>query len=437
MAEQQPSFCPDNAPFEASYLPISDETRSEFDHRTVKFNFHGQRLMFTTARTLFAGTGIDAGTALLLRHIQEVTPPEPLHRILDVGAGYGPLGVVLHALGPDRQVVFGDRDALALDYSRLNFVTNNPDADTQGVNPSRYVGSLGVDSVSADADLFDLVVSNIPGKAGQAAITNMVRGAAARARDGAMVGFVVVAPLTDQVEGLLSVSPFTEMTTRASKTHTAFTARIQQRSEQLDEQPPKIEGGFAAGDYDRLQLTFSADKFGWNATTVVGLKEFDSLSHTTALVYDALSGLKRQPLVMANPGQGHRAVLAALSGFDVGCMIDRDLLALQAADRMLARHVDRQPALIHTAEVAKAIPDELAEASVVLHTADKVHTPWLMAETKRILAGMDKDRAQQLVVAGKAGPLGLLEAEVVRRRTARVDYKGSYRGFRALRLVRR
>ena len=77
-------------------------------------------------------------------------------KILDLGCGYGPIGLTLKALRPESAVHMTDPDALAVAYSRRNAEINRLD----GV---KIYGSLDYDSIT-ERD-FDLVISNIPGKA--------------------------------------------------------------------------------------------------------------------------------------------------------------------------------------------------------------------------------------------------------------------------------
>src|SRR4030065_1794665 len=86
-------------------------------HKTITFRFWKQELQFRTSRQLFSSHAIDTGTRFLLRTIVEAGYP-PFKRILDVGCGYGSLGLTLKSLYPASLVHLFDRDALAIEYSR-------------------------------------------------------------------------------------------------------------------------------------------------------------------------------------------------------------------------------------------------------------------------------------------------------------------------------
>ena len=81
-----------------------------------------------------------------------------------------------------------------------------------------------------------------------------------------------------------------------------------------------------------------------DASFMSSLDEFDNLAQSTRLLRGALQGVRSAASVVANPGQGHRAVIAALAGYAPAAIVGRDLLALAATQRCLAgnRHHGRR-----------------------------------------------------------------------------------------------
>ncbi|MGF1599311.1 MAG: class I SAM-dependent methyltransferase [Acidimicrobiales bacterium] len=421
--------------------PVADPI-DDFHTRTVEYVFHGARLRFDLARSLFSSAGIDPGSALLLRFLQDLPPPVG-GRVLDLGCGIGTLGIVLLALDPDRRVTFVDRDALALRYTEHNLRLNGFDPD----DPSLPVrGSLGYDALDP-AERFDLVVSNIPGKAGHDVIDDLVSQAARRGRPGAVVGFVVVNPLAPRLaarlgpvvgagEGGTGGNDLDLVFRRANKTHEVFLAVV---GENTADGPPSTSG-FERGLYDRETTEFRAARLTWHATTVVGLGEFDTLSYATRLFRGALQGVRAQPATVVNPGQGHRAVVAGLAGYRPDIVAGRDLLALHATRRALAANGLPVPELRHRVDLDLDLIDGLPLCC--LHADDKVHAPWFYAQVARWLDRHDEgDRPaggdRHLVLSGRASLLGRLEADLLsRRRRGRVAYKRGERGFRVVRFTR-
>ena len=125
--------------------------------KDIIYNFLDQEFRFAIANTLFSTFDLDHGTDILIRAIIPNNPKT----ILDIGCGYGPLGIMLAKTNPRAEVIMVDRDLLAVRYSRYNIEKNE-------VTNALALGSLGVEEVKAKK--FDLIVSNIPAKIGDETI---------------------------------------------------------------------------------------------------------------------------------------------------------------------------------------------------------------------------------------------------------------------------
>ncbi|MEL7207297.1 MAG: methyltransferase [Actinomycetota bacterium] len=423
---------------------MADEIEEHFLARQTELAFHRTRLRFDLARSVFASAGIDPGSLLLLRYLQSL-PLAGGERVLDLGCGHGTLGLTLQALDPSRRIVSVDRDALALRYTSRNLALNELPADRH-----RILGSLGYDALprpralgspeAADADhaddgRFDLIVSNIPGKAGEAVIAELIGRACAFGHPGTTIGIVVVTPLREQVTALVEDLGLECVLRKGNKHHEVFILRA---ADGVDERPPTSAPAFAAGVYDRHQQRFMAGSLTWDATTVVGLDEFDSLSYATRLLRTALQGIASGPSLVVEPGQGHRAVIAAIAGYPPSALLSRDRLALEASNRMLVTAGADEPELVHdlTVEAVPGFDGGSPPPVVIFHAPEKVHGPWLVDQIEHIIAtfrASDHGRPCDLVLIGRAGPLGRLESDVLARRSGHVAHKRSERGFRALR----
>jgi len=106
---------------------------------------------------LFSTFDLDHGTDVLLRTIAPNNPKS----ILDIGCGYGPIGIVLAKKNPQAQVTMIDKDLLAVRYTKLNIEKNN-------IHNANVLGSVGMEQIMDKT--FDLIVSNIPAKIGDKAI---------------------------------------------------------------------------------------------------------------------------------------------------------------------------------------------------------------------------------------------------------------------------
>jgi 16S rRNA (guanine1207-N2)-methyltransferase len=296
-------------------------------HKVVVFRGWKQELLFRTSQSLFSAHEVDAGTQFLLRSIVEAGYPPP-QKILDVGCGYGPLGLTIKALHPQSAVTLTDRDALAVDYARQNAALNNlPDVQTYS--------SLGYDDVR-DND-FSLIVSNIPGKAGEPVISYLIREAQFYLEPGGIAAVVIVTPLAEMAAKILVGTPGAEiMLKRERPGHAVFHYRFGG-----EPTPPRpTQTALERGVYHRKDVTLKYGDLQYNMRTAYGLPEFDSLTYDTEILLKTISGYKNKAFKstgILNPGQGHVPVAlwqyfhpASIS------LIDRDLLALRYSARNLA-----------------------------------------------------------------------------------------------------
>jgi 16S rRNA G1207 methylase RsmC len=112
----------------------------------------GHPFTFHTTWGLFSPKGIDDGTRLLLDHL-EVRPDD---RALDLGCGYGPLGLAIAKSAPQGHCTMVDKDFVAVEYARKNARLN----DIRNVD---ILLSNGLQQVPARR--FTLAVTNLPAKA--------------------------------------------------------------------------------------------------------------------------------------------------------------------------------------------------------------------------------------------------------------------------------
>lgn len=120
----------------------------------IRAKLLGTPLTFHTTWGLFSPRAIDDGTLLLLDHLQ-VSNDEI---VLDMGCGYGPLGLAIASQCPDGQVHMIDKDFVAIDYTAANAKRNSLH------NTHTYL-SNGFSAVPQDLAL-SMVVSNLPAKVG-------------------------------------------------------------------------------------------------------------------------------------------------------------------------------------------------------------------------------------------------------------------------------
>lgn len=117
----------------------------------------GRDFTFHSRWGLFSPRAVDEGTRLLIDRLEAGAAD----RCLDLGCGYGAVGLVMARLAPEGQTWMVDRDFVAVEYARAN-------AERNGLENCRALLSDGFSAVP-EGERFDLVASNLPAKAGNEA----------------------------------------------------------------------------------------------------------------------------------------------------------------------------------------------------------------------------------------------------------------------------
>ncbi|MBV1910195.1 MAG: methyltransferase [Kangiellaceae bacterium] len=119
----------------------------------INAELQGQSLSFATTYGIFSPKEIDDGTKLLLRYLDV----ESDFNCLDLGCGYGPVGIWMAKNAPAGRVIMLDKDFVAVDFANRNVSKNN-------LKNAEAKLSNGFSALSDEK--FDLIVSNIPAKVG-------------------------------------------------------------------------------------------------------------------------------------------------------------------------------------------------------------------------------------------------------------------------------
>ena len=296
----------------------------------LTFRFWKQELHFRVSQDLFSSHQVDVGTQFLLRAIKELGLGQH-SKILDLGCGYGPIGLVLKKLNETARVHMVDSDALAVEFSRQN-------AELNGISRVSVYGSLGYDDVRSRD--FDLIASNIPAKAGEVVISHLLRDAVHFLRPGGVVAIVVVESIERMVEEILRNSPGINLLLKRNRRgHVAFAYQF---ADYRREDPTPESDALRRGVYNRDRTTVTTGVQQLPVDVAWGLPEFETPSFRNCLLIEFLSKGPWSEIDSAavfNPGQGHMAVvLSKLLRPRSIHLVDRDLLALRYAKHNLIRN---------------------------------------------------------------------------------------------------
>ncbi|WP_058300186.1 class I SAM-dependent methyltransferase [Gorillibacterium timonense] len=135
------------------------------DTRTLKETLRGIEFTFVTDAGVFSKGGVDYGSKALIRCMEI---PDGA-RVLDVGCGYGPIGLTAATLSPSSTVTMLDVNERAVELSREN-------ARMNGIGNTEVFVSDGVTAVKGRS--FDCVLTNPPIRAGKEVVHRIFEEAA-------------------------------------------------------------------------------------------------------------------------------------------------------------------------------------------------------------------------------------------------------------------
>ena len=140
----------------------------------------GERLVLHTTWGIFSPREIDEGTRLLIERL-EIAPTDDC---LDLGCGYGPIGLFMARRAPQGQTLMLDKDFMAVEYANAN-------AKRNGISNAEAKLSNGFDHIDKSKQ-FDLIASNIPAKVGKEMLSLILHDAHQRLKPGGKLYVVTI-----------------------------------------------------------------------------------------------------------------------------------------------------------------------------------------------------------------------------------------------------
>lgn len=155
---------------------FSEQQDSAMKYYDIEINLFGDVFNIVSAPGIFSAKHLDKGTELLIKN----AVVEKGWRVLDLGCGYGPVGIAIARKYPGTTVVMSDINKRAVKMSRLN-------VDTMGLDNAEVVHSDKFEHISGK---FDTVLLNPPQTAGKQVCFDMIEGSREHIKKGGLLQVV-------------------------------------------------------------------------------------------------------------------------------------------------------------------------------------------------------------------------------------------------------
>lgn len=160
-----------------------ENPQGESDRHVIQARLHGMDFFFTTDAEVFSKKFLDFGSRTLLETAIEdlATQNRKKGKLLDLGCGYGPIGIIMKRVFPALEVTMVDINNRALELARENAETNSV----------KCVEILHSDGCSDVEGLYDVVLTNPPVRAGKQTVFAFYDGAYEHMSEGALLYVVL------------------------------------------------------------------------------------------------------------------------------------------------------------------------------------------------------------------------------------------------------
>lgn len=132
---------------------FTDNRNLSSNRREISFRFSGYSYVFTSDTGVFSKNQVDYGTTVLLTAISK---EDIKGKVLDLGCGYGTIGIVTKKLFPQIDILSSDINSRAVDLAKINYERNSVSGNT--------IVSDGFQEIT---EKFDWVLLNPPIRTGK------------------------------------------------------------------------------------------------------------------------------------------------------------------------------------------------------------------------------------------------------------------------------
>ncbi len=159
-----------------SHYYITDDTL-DHTYQTIDFDMRNVRLILTTDRGVFSRNYIDYGTKILIENLDL----NHVKKALDIGCGYGPVGLFIAGYDNEINVVLSDVNERAIALAKKNIEDNH-------ISHAKALVSHVFEKIN---ESFDLIVTNPPIRAGKDTVFSIYEGANNHLNDGGSLYVVI------------------------------------------------------------------------------------------------------------------------------------------------------------------------------------------------------------------------------------------------------
>lgn len=153
---------------------------SKSEERTIDFKIRDKNFKFTVDNGVFSKEHVDIATSFML----SVLIDEQISGdVLDLGCGYGPIGIIIHKFFENTKITMLDINERALNLARKNIKLNKADN-------IEVIESDGFDEID-DNKAFDVIITNPPIRAGKQVIYKMYKDSFKHLKSGGVLYLVI------------------------------------------------------------------------------------------------------------------------------------------------------------------------------------------------------------------------------------------------------